>query len=77
MYPNPNNGTAFLEILNKNINNINLSIYDLNGKTISERNYIIFNNRNISFNTNSLDKGIYILQINSEGINQQQKLIVQ
>ncbi|MBL6872115.1 MAG: T9SS type A sorting domain-containing protein [Flavobacteriales bacterium] len=77
LYPNPNNGTAFLEILNKNINNINFSIYDLNGKTISERNYIIFNNRNISFNTNSLDKGIYILQINSEGINQQQKLIVQ
>lgn len=73
VYPNPSYGLASIN-LNKNYKQINLAIFDSVGKKIATSNYR--NIDKISIDTNTFASGIYILNIKSERIQTNIKLVV-
>ncbi|MDR2084520.1 MAG: T9SS type A sorting domain-containing protein [Bacteroidales bacterium] len=75
IYPNPNSGNFKLEV-NSSINNAVIRVYDLTGRIRYNEtvNLIEGNAHNINVN---LSKGLYILEINNNGIRTNKKFTVQ
>lgn len=68
LYPNPASDLLFLDIENCKDPNIQISIYDINGKLMSKETYVTHNNH-IGINTQHWQKGNYLLQLsNSAGL---------
>lgn len=74
MFPNPSIGETFL---NFNIiqPEVNLSIFDLQGKEIWDNKFT--NQAEISFLTNKLDAGIYIIKVSNGTTTSFKKLVVE
>ncbi|WP_329807226.1 T9SS-dependent M36 family metallopeptidase [Flavobacterium facile] len=74
IYPNPTNG-----LLNININNyigeLQIKVYDLNGRQVYNQNVTNFNNTN-AINLESLSTGIYVLKLQGENLNYSEKIIL-
>jgi hypothetical protein len=77
IYPNPTNGTSYVEVIANNNETVILSVMDMTGKTVATRNYQINGASRLPIVTNNLDKGIYIVTLTIGEKVQQQKLIVQ
>jgi len=77
LFPNPTNGVTFIDITNTSNANVNVMVMDINGRTISQRDYDINGSVQLPIVTNDLDKGIYIVRLTIGDAVQQQKLIVQ
>ncbi len=58
VFPNPTNEWLYIKI--NNLTQANLSIYDLNGRTILHK---VVNGNRIALNVQTLEKGVYFLQI--------------
>lgn len=68
VYPNPSNGDFTLQIDANKAMNIEISIYDLSGKTVwNSTNTITFGTNEIRINANELPAGAYIMQVVSNG----------
>lgn len=74
IYPNPAKDVIYIDFLNFNKENIQLSIYDIFGKTIYQNN--ILNKNNISLNTSQFTKGIYFIKINSNSYHSVNKIVI-
>jgi hypothetical protein len=77
LFPNPSNGTTYIDIINENNKNVNVTIMDMSGKLVGTRDYQINGTAKLPIVTNGLDKGIYIVTLTVGDKVQQQKLIVQ
>jgi len=76
LYPNPILNSAFLNINNSYLGNLNIEVYDLTGKCIKTTQlYKSAENFNGTMDFSYLKKGIYILKVNSKSENQTIKLI--
>lgn len=75
IYPNPSNG-----LLNININNyigeLQINVFDLNGRQVYNQNVTNFNNTN-AINLESLSTGIYVLKLQGENLNYSEKIILE
>lgn len=77
LFPNPTNGTTFIDLTNNNNENVNVTIMDMSGKIVAQRDYNISGTVKLPIVTNNFDKGIYIVTLTVGNKVQQQKLIVQ
>ena len=76
--PNPASNLTFVTLDNETAQNISLTIYDMNGKMISTRNYGEFsNNVKLPINTTNFEKGIYIISLTVGDNQTTQKLVVE
>ena len=75
IYPNPISG-GDLNILfdQNNISDLSLSLYSINGTKIFTKDYAN-TNKSISFNVDSLSKGIYLLNIKTNNSLTRYKII--
>ncbi|MBK9329798.1 MAG: T9SS type A sorting domain-containing protein [Sphingobacteriales bacterium] len=62
VYPNPSSDLIYVDISDSKVSDIQLSVYDITGKQISNAIYIAGNNH-IGVNTQSWQKGEYIITI--------------
>ncbi|MCB9364710.1 MAG: Omp28-related outer membrane protein [Flavobacteriales bacterium] len=77
LFPNPTNGVTYIEIINNEHKDVNVSIIDMTGKLVANREYDITGTVQLPINISSLDKGIYFVTLRVGGSVKQQKLIVQ
>lgn len=77
LFPNPTNGVTFIDIINNDNENVNVSIMDMTGKIVAQRAYDVNGTVQLPLVTSTLDKGIYIVTLTVGDSVQQQKLIVQ
>ena len=77
VYPNPTESNVWIDLgKTKSVENLNLSIFDMNGRLLKNNN-ISFNNSPISINVNELKSGIYIIQLkDNTNIIYKDKLII-
>ena len=71
-YPNPNNGTLNFDF--GDLKQVAITIHDLNGKMVYQELGITNQNHQLTFQA---APGIYVLEVQSEGISKTYKLIVQ
>ena len=74
VYPNPSHGNITIEVDN-NVQSALVTIYDMVGK-VRFSEYIDFNgiSREISV---ALDNGLYILEVNNNGVKSNKKITIQ
>lgn len=77
LFPNPTNGTTYIDLINLNDEGVNVTIMDMAGKVVATRNYLINGTAKLPIVTNNFDKGIYIVSLTVGNKVQQQKLVVQ
>jgi hypothetical protein len=75
VFPNPSiNGKFTISLLNKNLKNTQLNIFNMNGQ-------LVFSQANMSYGTNEisagLNKGIYAIQVTGNDFNYMSKIIVE
>ncbi len=76
LFPNPTDGLTFIDIINNDNKEVNLTILDMSGKVISQRDYSITGTVQLPIVANKLAKGMYIVKLTIGNSVQQQKLIV-
>ena len=76
LYPNPSNNNDVTVIYDTKSNNIEISIIDINGKLVFNHSSLNSGFSAKTISTSNLDKGIYIVKINSNGDYLQKKLII-
>ncbi len=75
IYPNPAQNYFSISFYNaNNFENLNLSIYDFQGRKIVNESFI---NKQTKFDTKSLNKGIYIVEIEQDNKKYSNKLIIE
>jgi bacillolysin len=76
VYPNPSKGTVTLSLSTNS--NVKVSLFDISGRNIYNK---LFNNSALSFNQelkfDNLSKGVYILNVESDGKKASKKLIIE
>lgn len=76
VYPNPSKGTVTLSLSTNS--DVKVNLFDISGRNIYTK---VFNNSDISFNQelkfNSLSKGVYILNVESDGKKASKKLVIE
>ena len=79
VYPNPFAGSATINFALDKKSNVQIHIYDLNGKLVAVVVDAIFNegDHQITYNNSVLKSGIYILSITSGSSKQNIRLVVQ
>ena len=77
LFPNPTNGTTYIDLINLDNENVNVTIMDMTGKIVAERDYTINGTAKLPIVTNNFSKGIYVVTLTIGNKVQQQKLIVQ
>jgi hypothetical protein len=75
IYPNPTNGLVNINI-NNYIGELQINVYDLNGRQVYNQNVTNFNNTN-AIDLESLSTGIYVLKLNGENLNYSEKIIIE
>lgn len=76
LYPNPANDMAFVDIIGANGEEITLTVTDLTGKVVAERNYAITGNAHLPIQTSHFAKGTYLVQLAKGNVVTTKKLIV-
>ena len=74
IFPNPSNG-EFELVTNSNLENAKIQVFDLNGRTVYTHSKAIESSQKINLNT--LQSGIYILQIKGDNVNYSKKIIIE
>lgn len=75
-YPNPLGETLTIRFANINTQNVTLSIHNIYGKKIIEKNLNVFDTNTHELNVKNLSKGFYLLHVwNNEGLSVTQYLI--
>ncbi|MDB4533593.1 T9SS type A sorting domain-containing protein [Vicingaceae bacterium] len=77
LFPNPTNGLTFVEIINNDDTNVNVTVTDLTGKIVAQRDYEVNGAAKLPIVTSEFSKGIYVVTLTIGEVTQQQKLIVQ
>jgi hypothetical protein len=78
IYPNPTSSFTNISINLKASSEVEVSIVDLSGKIMSQRNYGLLNgNTNLPLNVNSYSSGVYIVKTTINGTIVQKRLIVE
>lgn len=77
LFPNPTSGVTYIDVINNKNNKVSVSIMDMSGKLVTQRNYNIEGTAQLPIVTNGLEKGIYIVTLTIGDTIQKQKLIVQ
>ena len=62
VYPNPVLNTLNINLSNALVNNATINIFDLNGRLVTQKKYNDIQNK-VSINVNSLNQGVYIIEI--------------
>ncbi|WAC00808.1 T9SS type A sorting domain-containing protein [Lacinutrix neustonica] len=75
LYPNPNNGSFNIQLANTSTNGIEVSVFDIRGRSVYNKRYPNTPNFNETITLESAQSGLYILQV-SDGVNTQTKKIV-
>lgn len=77
VYPNPNDGNFLVSFESNNKKTIELRVTDIVGKTIYFKKVVnSLGKHQEEIHLNSLNKGVYLLQVNSDGKSQTYKLII-
>jgi len=78
LYPNPSNGNAFIALENYAGNSIHISVIDMKGKNILDKDMQVSSNGNykIPF-TGKPAAGVYTISISGNNLNQNMKLVIQ
>jgi len=75
IYPIPNDGNFFIE--NKGSEgSINLRVFDLTGITLYSKNIHLNSNQNQELNLDNLVNGIYLIELDRDGVKETQKFII-
>jgi hypothetical protein len=78
IYPNPATSQATISLNLVNESSIQLSVSDAAGKVISTKNYgKMTGNWDINLNTNNLNAGIYLIQLEINGAIVTKRLIIE
>ncbi len=77
LFPNPTSGVTYIEIINNDGNNVNVTVTDLTGKVVAQRDYDVNGTAKLPIVTNEFSKGVYVVTLTVGETIQQQKLIVQ
>jgi hypothetical protein len=77
MFPNPTNGVTYIDVINNDGDKVNVTITDLSGKIVAQRDYSVNGTVKLPIVTNEFSKGIYVVTLTVGESIQQQKLIVQ
>lgn len=72
IYPNPTETQLFIKA-SENLGDVKITLIDINGRVVYQSNDSLFNT--ISINTSDLKAGIYILNINGDSFNYNEKII--
>lgn len=64
VYPNPSNGSTFIEVENPNGYNLRMSVLDITGKVV--RDNILLNSGRKEINTSNFAPGLYFLNVTNE-----------
>ena len=72
VYPNPTNGNVFIKT-NRSLGEVNITLTDLNGRQVYSTQTELFDK--VEVNMSQLQSGIYILNINGQNINSNNKII--
>ncbi|MFD0932400.1 reprolysin-like metallopeptidase [Psychroflexus salinarum] len=75
IYPNPSQGKFKVEFNAVNSTNVELTVFDLRGRSLFNKKYDVFGRFNHEVNLNSLSSGVYLMEI-SDGSNKFTKKIV-
>jgi uncharacterized delta-60 repeat protein len=76
LYPNPANNIVYINLQNTNENIDSIAINDLLGKSVKKLENV--GSKNTSFDVSDLEKGIYLVVINTENnLKQTKKLVVE
>lgn len=76
MYPNPTSTGAISLKINTS-NSVALKVLDIKGATVFAQDYDEDNAQNITLNTQSWEKGVYIIEVTSANKTERHRLIVQ
>ena len=63
LFPNPTNGTTYIDLTNNENENVNVTIMDMSGKIVAQRDYNISGTVKLPIVTDNFDKGIYIVTL--------------
>jgi hypothetical protein len=77
LFPNPTRGVTYIDITNNDGDLVNVTITDLTGKIVAQRDYEVSGSSQLPIVTNEFSKGVYVVTLTKGGTTQQQKLIVQ
>lgn len=77
LFPNPTNGVTYIDIVNNEEENVNVTVTDLSGKIVAQRDYDVNGTVKLPIVTNEFSKGVYVVTLTIGDSIQQQKLIVQ
>ncbi|MBM3185519.1 MAG: Omp28-related outer membrane protein [Bacteroidetes bacterium] len=78
IYPNPSNSQANIALNLKSTTEVEVSILDLSGKLMSQRNYgLLDGNITIPLNVNSYSSGVYIVKTAINGTIVQKRLMIE
>ena len=76
IYPNPSNEIVNVSFALVSAENIELAIYAVDGKVVDVRSFSNAKEVNTSFNTASLNNGVYVMKITSDNGVTAQKFVV-
>jgi len=74
IYPNPVKDMLTIKVGN-NSGNALITMFDINGTRLFEQSQAMLQNKDININATNLAKGIYLIQININGLTTQQKFV--
>ena len=72
IFPNPTNKELIIKS-SKNLGNVIINLIDINGRTVLYKKTVLFDE--VELNIGTLESGLYILKINGEFINTNEKII--
>ncbi|WP_052503436.1 reprolysin-like metallopeptidase [Lacinutrix sp. Hel_I_90] len=75
LYPNPNNGSFNIQLANTSTNGIQISVFDMRGRSVYDKRYENNPDFNETINLGAVQSGLYVLQV-SDGVNSQTKKII-
>ncbi|WP_298507304.1 M4 family metallopeptidase [uncultured Kordia sp.] len=74
VYPNPSNGSFSIKAA-RNLGDVSVNVYDINGRSLYTKDVTLTGT--IDFNLDSLQSGLYILQVAGEDFVQSTKIIIE
>jgi len=77
-YPNPSHGQFNVSFNCEKEQSCMLSLYDISGRTVLEKNIAAVEGKNlVELNSSSLSSGMYLMRLSGEGMNEQLRLTVE
>lgn len=77
MYPNPSNSVSFVEAQFDN-SEVVMTMVDMAGKEVAARNYgVVSAGTKLPINTESLEAGVYLVNLTMNGVTMTQRLVVE